>query len=241
MHDDDLTRDLDVLLRHASSRAQLASAADVRRLADVRRTRRRIAGAAAGAAAAVLAVGLIMALPSDDGTAPDLAPPVPDETQPLVDPVTDADVFDGTREVALLPVDTDSAVRAGADGSTSLTRVFDEEARFVLVPTGEAEGTYLVKTGRVRVGGEASCLAAGTGTGDPQGVAGVACDVSDAAQVWRFEPTGRSDGRPTYRIVNGDELALIVDDDAQVLLARAGRSLPFLLPDQGPQQLPSLD
>jgi hypothetical protein len=150
----------------------------------------------------------------------------------------------------ILPVGNESTLAVGDSGRVGLSDDFGDPALFVITPITPGGTTYWIRTGRLRVGGEASCLAVQPNGSKPARVGTVACDASDAAQLFTFRDAGDNDeGKPTYTIRNGSRRYFVVDllgelDPGGGGLVAQDRSSPpdstFLLVDQGAAQLPTI-
>ncbi|RZU49783.1 hypothetical protein EV385_1537 [Krasilnikovia cinnamomea] len=164
---------------------------------------------------------------------------------------TAAGVFSGRRQVFLVPVGSEGIVVVDASGRIGLTDGSGDRALFVLTPIGGDR--YLIQTAKIRVGGEASCVAVrGNGEG-PAPVVTAACDASAPGQQFRFRRTGAAEGKPTYTIYTGANTFLVRDEQGELLPGGTGVAAvrigegtpdidtPFLLPDRGPASLPALD
>jgi hypothetical protein len=153
-------------------------------------------------------------------------------------------VFDGTRQVYLLPENNEAGVAVDTSLKAGLSEAFDDRALFVLSPSG---GRYQIKTAKIRVNddpaNETYCLAARSGK-----VVATACDSSDTSQLFYVLKSGTStSGKPTYVIRTRDYVFLRVATPASDLTASkieegtADAGTDFLLPDQGKASLPALD
>ncbi|GAB1693970.1 hypothetical protein [Krasilnikovia sp. M28-CT-15] len=162
-----------------------------------------------------------------------------------------AGVFSGRRQVYLVPVGSEGIVVVDASGRIGLTDGSGDRALFVPTPIGADR--YLIQTAKIRVGGEASCVAV-RGNGDgPAPVVTAACDASAPGQQFRFRRTGDADGKPAYTVYTGANTFLVRDEQGELLPGGTGVAAvrigegtpdidtPFLLPDRGPASLPALD
>ena len=159
------------------------------------------------------------------------------------------DVFSGRRQVYLLPVNSEATVAVDRSNRLALSGAFDGRALFVLTPAGDDR--YLIKTAKLRTGGEPSCVQAIGRTPAPVTVA--ACDAGKPEQLFRFRRTGTAEGKPKYTVYTGTDTYLVQDPDGElrpggtgVVAAQIGEGTPdidtpFFLPDRGAATLPALD
>ncbi|BFU42845.1 hypothetical protein [Krasilnikovia sp. MM14-A1004] len=162
-----------------------------------------------------------------------------------------AGVFSGRRQVSLVPVGSEGIVVVDGSGRIGLTDGSGDRALFALTPIGGDR--YLIQTAKIRVGGEASCVAV-RGTGDgPAPVVTAACDASAPGQQFRFRRTGDAEGKPTYTVYTGANTFLVRDEQGELLPGGTGVAAvrigegtpdidtPFVVADRGPASLPALD
>jgi hypothetical protein len=159
-------------------------------------------------------------------------------------------VFGGTREVLILPVGDESALAVGDAGGVVLSDDFGDAALFVISPITPGGSRYWIRTGRLRAGGEASCLAVQPNGTKPAKVVTAACDASAAAQLFTFADAGTNgEGTKTYTIRNGSRRYFVLNLRGEIDPAGGGlvaqeRSAPpdttFLLVDRGPARLPTI-
>lgn len=139
----------------------------------------------------------------------------------------------------ILPPATEGTLGVSAARKVELSDAFDDKTLFVLTPLGGDK--YWIQTAKLRIGGEAYCLAVKGTT-----VQAVGCDAGAGNQQFRFRKTGETDGKPEYTIRTGTDTYIIVTDQGGVEAAQIGEGTPdidtpFLLPDKGKATLPSLD
>lgn len=225
---------------------------------------------AAAPAAAVLA-GLLLtsACAAADGTietaasptAPSVAPPSVAPPSPRASPSSSSTtrstpasggVFSGTRQVLLLPKNSESTVGVVGGGKLGLSEKFGDADLFVL--TKVSGDRYWIRTAKLRAGGEPLCVSAKLGPGgDPAAAVTKACDASAKDQLFRFRKTGESNGKPTYTIYTGTDTFLIQDPTGEIASTGTGVAAvtigegtpdidtPFVIADRGQATMPSLD
>ncbi|XVV16858.1 hypothetical protein ACQP2X_21500 [Actinoplanes sp. CA-131856] len=157
-------------------------------------------------------------------------------------------VFSGTRQVYLLPKNSESGVAVLGNGKLGLSEAFDDSALFVLTRTSPEGDQYWIRTAKIRKGGEALCVSA-----KAPAVTTVACDAAAPDQLFRFRETGESNGKPTYTIRTGKDTYIIQDPTGEIAGTGTGVAAvtigegtpdidtPFLLPDRGQATMPALD
>jgi hypothetical protein len=161
-------------------------------------------------------------------------------------------VFLGKRQILVQPVGDESTLAVGDNDQVGPSEDFGDAALFVLTPLEPGGSEYWIRTAKLRVGGEALCLALEVNDGTPRRVFATACDAGDHAQSFRFGEAGdNSEGEPTYTIRNGTGTYLTMDLRGELdpggngLVAQpVGDGQPdstFLLVDRGKAALPSLD
>jgi len=260
MFDQNLDHGLAALAGHAARTSRLAAAVAVRERADRRRRRRRAAGGVLGVAVAgAVTWGLAAARPEQPAPVPLASPTVPGPTAtaaPTPSPATTpsrtatsaGDAFSGTRQVRLLPVGSEATFAVGPDRRVALSGTFDDTSLFVIKRV--AGDRYWIMTATLRSGGEALCLRVEDGS--PATVVATGCDAGQSSQLFRFRRTGTVDGKPKYTIYTGADTYLVQDPTGElgstggVTATQIGEGTPdidtpFLLPDQGPANLPTLD
>ena len=160
-------------------------------------------------------------------------------------------VFSGTRQVLLLPKNSESTIGVVGGGKVGLSEKFGDSDLFVLTPVGDQ---FWIRTAKLRKGGEPFCLSAKLGSGGkPAAVLTVACDSSASDQLFRFRQTGESNGKPTYTIRTGKDTYIIQDPTGEIAHTGVGVAAvtigegtpdidtPFVLADKGQASMPSLD
>ncbi|MEV4344726.1 hypothetical protein AB0J83_09640 [Actinoplanes sp. NPDC049596] len=162
-------------------------------------------------------------------------------------------VFSGTRQVYLLPKNSESGLAVLKDGKVGLSEAFDDTALFVLTRTSPERDQYWIRTAKLRKGGEPLCLSAKLTGGKPAPVTTVACDAAATDQLFRFREVGESNGKPTYTIYTGRDTFIIQDPTGEiahtgngVAAVTIGEGTPdidtaFVLPDKGKASMPALD
>ncbi|BCJ53377.1 hypothetical protein Asp14428_48520 [Actinoplanes sp. NBRC 14428] len=150
------------------------------------------------------------------------------------------DVFSGTREVWVLPVNSEGTLGVSSSRKVELSDAFDDRTLFVLTKVqGER---YWIRTARVRAGGEALCLQ----VEKDSRVTAAACDAAKSTQLFLFRNTGTSNGKLKYTIRTNNNVYIIVTPEGGVRAVPIGEGTPdidtpFLLPDRGEAHLPDLD
>ncbi|GIE76513.1 hypothetical protein Aph02nite_24630 [Actinoplanes philippinensis] len=159
------------------------------------------------------------------------------------------DVFSGTRQVYLLPENSEATLGVVGGGRIGLSEAFDDNALFVLTPAGGDR--YRIRTAKLRAGGEALCVSAKLGAGGkPGAVVTTGCDAAAGDQLFRFRRTGESNGKPTYTIRTGSGTYIIQDPNGDIAGTGTGVAAvsigegtpdidtPFVIPDKGKATLP---
>ncbi|MFG1607585.1 hypothetical protein [Actinoplanes sp. NPDC049265] len=155
-----------------------------------------------------------------------------------------SDVFTGKREINIAPSGTEGILSVSESGRVELADLAEDRALFVPVPTAPGSDQFMIKTGRLRVGGEALCLGVRNNGTSSLTVQSTACDASRSAQKFTFEPAGRNDsGRDLYYIGNRGAHFRITQAGALIVEETGDGPAPaaFALLDRGPSQLPDLD
>ncbi|SNY69783.1 hypothetical protein [Paractinoplanes atraurantiacus] len=160
-------------------------------------------------------------------------------------------VFSGTRQVFLLPKNSEATVGVVTGNKLGLSSSFGDKDLFVIVPSGDR---FSIKTAKLRVGGEPLCVSAKVGPGGaPALIHLVGCDAAAPSQKFRFRETGESNGKPTYTIYTGADTFIVQDPTGEiaglgtgVIAATIGEGTadidtPFVLADKGKASLPALD
>jgi hypothetical protein len=116
----------------------------------------------------------------------------------------------GGRQIYVVPLDkgqevTDSVLAVTSGGRVQVAKDHGDPALFVPTPTSRGGKDYLIKTGKLRQGGEPSCLTVRGNGSKPLTVVTAACDAAAATQLFTFDPHGKDrQGRVTYGIRNRD-------------------------------------
>ncbi|MBB2946586.1 hypothetical protein FB565_006354 [Actinoplanes lutulentus] len=163
-------------------------------------------------------------------------------------------VFSGTRQVYLLPKNSEATLGVVGGGKIGLSSAFGDNELFVLTPTTPGGDEFQIRTGKLRAGGEALCVSAKLGAGGKPGtVVTAGCDAGAGDQVFRFRRTGESNGKPTYTIRTGSTTYIIQDPTGEIAGTGVGVAAvtigegtadidtPFVIADKGKASLPSLD
>ncbi|WP_274622867.1 hypothetical protein [Paractinoplanes aksuensis] len=163
-------------------------------------------------------------------------------------------VFSGTRQVYLLPKNSEATLGVVQGGKIGLSEKFGDGELFVLTATRKGGDVYWIQTAKLRSGGEAYCLSAKLGSGGrPAAVKTTACDASAADQLFRFRKTGESNGKPTYTIRTGKDTYIIQDPTGEIAGTGTGVAAvqigegtpdidtPFVIADKGKASMPALD
>jgi hypothetical protein len=151
-----------------------------------------------------------------------------------------------------LPEDSEATVAVDDKERAALSEDFGDRALFVLKKVSGDQ--YWIQTARLRAGGEAFCMEAAATSGAAVPVTAEACDAAQSRQLWRFRKVGEaSNGKPKYTIRTGTDIYLVQDPDGQLSDSGTGVvaigigegtpdiDTPFLLPDRGAANMPSLD
>jgi hypothetical protein len=180
------------------------------------------------------------------------SPPVPAGTSPsrpartTSKPALKGDVLSGDREVFRFLLDQGEEVPEAVlavqpdDDRGTVTSDFGVRALFVPVPVAPGGKQFLVKTARLRGGGEAYCWQ----LLDDATIHAVACDAGDAGQLLSFTPLERDNqGRQTYAIHNGEDHLKYQPTGESGLVAQLHRDdrleTTFVLIDRGSADLPT--
>jgi hypothetical protein len=163
-------------------------------------------------------------------------------------------VFSGTRQVLLLPKNSEATLGVVAGGKIGLSEKFGDNDLFVLTPVRPGGDQYWIRTAKLRKGGEPLCLSAKLGPGGrPAAVTTTACDAAAPDQLFRFRQTGSSNGKPTHTIRTGTDTYIIQDPTGEIAHTGTGVAAatigegtpdidtPFVIADRGQATLPSLD
>jgi hypothetical protein len=161
-------------------------------------------------------------------------------------------VLSGQRQVNIFPLYKgeevpDSALSVQADGRVvvAVSDIADFGDRALFVPRPQGGGKYQILTGKLRTGGEPSCLAVRTNGSNPLTVVATACDAR-ANQLFAFHNKGKDNqGRTTYAIENQSAYLQWNPTGHSGLIAEEVGDAPllttFVLIDRGPATLPALD
>ncbi|WP_250006499.1 hypothetical protein [Actinoplanes sp. M2I2] len=186
------------------------------------------------------------------------APASPPSSSPAAKPTTTrpaggGDVFSGTRQVNLLPKNSEATLGVVQDGKIGLSEKFGDADLFVLTAVKPGGDRYWIRTAKLRKGGEPSCLSAKLGSGGkPAAVRITACDAAASDQLFRFRKTGESNGKPTYTIRTGKDTYIIQDPTGEIAGTGTGVAAvsigegtpdidtPFIIADRGKATMPTL-
>jgi hypothetical protein len=163
-------------------------------------------------------------------------------------------VFSGTRQVRLLPKNSETTLGVVGGGKIGLSEDFGDADLFVLTAVESGGDRYWIRTAKLRKGGEPLCLSAKLGSGGtPAPVLTKLCNASAADQMFRFRKTGQSNGKPTYTIRTGQDTYIVQDPTGEIASTGTGVAAvaigegtpdidtPFLLADAGEASMPTLD
>ncbi len=163
-------------------------------------------------------------------------------------------VFSGTRQVYLLPKNSEATLGVVGGGKIGLSEKFGDNELFVLTAVRPGGDQYWIRTAKLRKGGEPYCLSAKLGPGGkPAAVTTTACDAGAADQLFRFRKTGESNGKPTYTIRTGTTTYIIQDPTGEIAGTGTGVAAitigegtpdidtPFVIADKGKATMPALD
>ncbi|GID30919.1 hypothetical protein [Paractinoplanes brasiliensis] len=163
-------------------------------------------------------------------------------------------VFSGTRQVLLLPKNSEATLGVVQKGKIGLSEKFGDSDLFVITPLTPGGDRYWIRTAKLRNGGEPYCLSAKLGPGSqPAAVTTTACDASKTDQQFRFRKVGESNGKPTYTIYTGKDTFIIRDETGEIAGTGTGVAAvqigegtpdidtPFVIADKGKATIPSLD
>jgi hypothetical protein len=162
-------------------------------------------------------------------------------------------VFSGTRQVYLLPKNSEATLGVVQDGKIGLSEGFGDAELFVLTAVKPGGDQYWIRTAKLRKGGEALCLSAKLGSGGAPGIVRTTlCNASAADQLFRFRKTGESNGKPTYTIYTGKDTFIVQDPTGEIADTGTGVAAvsigegtpdidtPFVLADKGKASMPTL-
>jgi hypothetical protein len=206
--------------------------------------------------------------PGASAPAPSTSPPVGPSASPAVSPAASpaspaaspatpsasasaASALSGKRQVFLFPLHKgaevpESVVAVTAKNRADVTADFGDRALFVPVPTAPRSKTYLMKTGKLRSGGEALCLQVQGNGSNPLTLVTKACDAANKDQTFAFQDNGRDNqGRTTYLIhVDGVYLHYSPDGRYGLIVEESGEGddlTSFVVVDRGTASIPALD
>jgi hypothetical protein len=196
--------------------------------------------------------------PASSAPSPSSPPPSPSAspspTATRTTPSGGGGVFSGTRQVNLLPKNSEATLGVVQDGKIGLSEKFGDNELFVLKPVRPGGDQYWIQTAKLRAGGEPYCLSAKLGPGGkPAAVKTTACDAAASDQLFRFRQTGESNGKPTYTIRTGRDTYVIQDPTGEIAHTGTGVAAvtigegtpdidtPFVIADKGKAGMPALD
>jgi hypothetical protein len=162
-------------------------------------------------------------------------------------------VLSGDRQVFLYVLDDgaevpDSVPAVTSSGRLDITADYGDRALLVPVPKSPGSKQFLVKTGKLRSGGEALCLQVRSNGSDPLTLVTKACDAGRKDQSFRFQENGRDNqDRMTY-LISVDGLYMRYDPDGPpgtgLIVQESGEGddlTSFVIIDRGQATIPSLD
>ncbi|GAB2578041.1 hypothetical protein Aab01nite_10450 [Paractinoplanes abujensis] len=163
-------------------------------------------------------------------------------------------VFSGTRQVLLLPKNSESTLGVVQQGKIGLSEKFGPNDLFVIKPLTPGGDRYWIQTAKLRNGSEPFCLSAKLGSGGkPAAVTTTSCDAARTDQAFRFRKVGESNGKPTYTIYTGRDTFIIRDETGEIAGTGTGVAAvqigegtpdidtPFVIADKGKATMPALD
>ncbi|MBL7259859.1 hypothetical protein [Paractinoplanes lichenicola] len=166
----------------------------------------------------------------------------------------DGGVFSGTRQVLLLPKNSESTLGVVQKGKIGLSEKFGDNELFVIKPLTPGGDQYWIQTAKLRSGPAPYCLSAKLGPGGkPAAVTTTDCDAAKSDQKFRFRKVGESNGKPTYTIYTGADTFIIRDETGEIAHTGTGVAAvqigegtpdidtPFVLADKGRATVPALD
>jgi hypothetical protein len=121
-------------------------------------------------------------------------------------PASGGGVLSGDRQVFFFVLDKgaevpESVPAVTSGGRVNITADYGERALFVPVPKSPGGKQFLIKTGKLRSGGEALCLQVQSNGSDPLTLVTKACDAAEKDQSFKFDENGRDNqDRMTYLI-----------------------------------------
>jgi hypothetical protein len=188
------------------------------------------------------------AAPTPESTSASVVPTAtqPTATGTVTDPPAEAPAGPGAqpglnRQVVFSTVESggDKVLTVGSSGVVELG-AFSDRALFVAVPAGAGS---LLKTGKLRAGGEAYCLEVhSAGGANPLQLKIAGCDTSEKDQIFTFpEPPADSPGR---LIEVAGLFALAGPESDRVIVQESGEGdfmTNFAVTDKGKANIPTLD
>ncbi|MEV6298617.1 hypothetical protein AB0M02_04345 [Actinoplanes sp. NPDC051861] len=150
----------------------------------------------------------------------------------------------GDRQVVFATVASGGTrvLSVGADGLVELAGRESERALFVATPNRPGSEKFMIKTGKLRTGGETWCLKVHSpGGSEPLRLRTDACDAGDRDQIFTLPAAQNEPGR--YLEVAG-LFALATPDDGQVVVQESGEGdamSSFAVVDRGRASIPALD
>lgn len=140
----------------------------------------------------------------------------------------------------------DSVVAVTAKGRATITADYGDRALFVPVPTAPRSGKYLIKTGKLRTGGEALCLTVRGNGSNPLTLVTAACDAAEKDQQFTFQDNGRDNQDRTTYLIHVDGAYLRYDPDGRygLIAEESGEGddlTSWVMVDRGAAGLPDLD
>lgn len=130
----------------------------------------------------------------------------PSSRPPSSSPPSSGGVLSGSRQLFVFVLDKgvevpESVLAVTSDGRLNVTSDYGDRALLVPVPTAPGSKKYLLKTGKLRSGGEASCFQAQDNGSDPFTLVTEACDASEKDQLFSITEAGRDNqDRMTYEM-----------------------------------------
>jgi len=140
----------------------------------------------------------------------------------------------------------ESLLSAASSGRVEVNGDYGGRSLFVLVRNSPGSKDYLVKTGKLRKGGEALCLKVRSNGSKPLTVVTALCDAGDRTQLFQFDNEGKDNqGRTTYGIRNGDAFLQWNPTGTRGLIAEelgdAKLNTTWVAIDRGKSTVPALD
>ena len=193
--------------------------------------------------------------PVDSGTGPSLpvpsmpvpsfpVPSFPVPSEPVAESEGPGRLPRGDRQVVFATVESGGGkvLSVGADGTVELAGEEGERALFVATPNRPGSEKFMIKTGKLRSGGETWCLAVHSpGRSEPLRLRAAACDAGDRDQIFTLPAATGHPGR--YLEVAG-LFALADPGDGRVVVQESGEGdamTAFTVADRGEADIPALD